>query len=365
MANESNAAKDPQVWSPPNFDEHGEETGAPVPVASPQAEGADGFALLREVSPRVSAGAEFAGQEPHGEERDPDAPDFASIKFQRENTLLSNADKYAASIREEAELYVAQMRKEIDELNQEAEARYEEARQVKEAAEKEAEKMVADAQEQVDDILEQARLEGLETGEQEGMQRRYEEAGVYLERMQTILEELSQFRKQVAYYAEKDSVRLAILMAKQVLQQELKISKKGIWNILAKTLATLRGQGNFKIWLNPDDYQFAQAALPALERFADEDQTLSFRARPDIPAGNAQIETDREVIDLTFKTQFRHLERALNRTLAERETVVLNRPDEPLSPSATPQATADPTPTDHSPTDHSPATDEHTEPQAD
>ncbi|HUJ73775.1 MAG TPA: hypothetical protein VL359_02910, partial [bacterium] len=36
--------------------------------------------------------------------------DFASIKFQREATLLTNAEDYAASIRREAELYVSQIR---------------------------------------------------------------------------------------------------------------------------------------------------------------------------------------------------------------------------------------------------------------
>jgi flagellar assembly protein FliH len=158
------------------------------------------------------------------------------------------------------------------------------------------------------------------------MRRRYEEAGPQLDRLESILGELQQFRKQVAYYAEKDAVRLAVIMAKKVLWQELKLNKKAIWNLLAKTLASLEGLGTFKVWLNPQDFEFAKAARPSLERFLHEDQALTFRARPELPPGNVQIETDREMIDLTFQNQFHYLEELLNQALAERETVVLKRP---------------------------------------
>ena len=252
--------------------------------------------------------------------------DFASIKFLRENTLLSNAENYAASIQEEAELYVSQIRKEVEELNREAELRYEEARKVKEEAEQETERTIDSAQEHVGEIREQARQEGFEAGKEAGMQARYEEAAPYLEHIEAILLELEQFRTQVAYYAEKDSIRLAVLMAKKVLMQELKLNKKAIWNLLAKTLSTMEGHGQFRIWLNPEDYQFAQTARPSLERFVDEDQALTFRAKPDLAPGNIQIETDREVIDLTFQNQFHYLDNLLNQSLAERETVVVKRP---------------------------------------
>jgi flagellar biosynthesis/type III secretory pathway protein FliH len=115
-------------------------------------------------------------------------------------------------------------------------------------------------------------------------------------------------------------------MAKKVLWQELKLNKKVVWNLLAKTLSTLEGQGSFKVWLNPEDFQFAKQARPSLERFIDEDQSLTFRAKPEIPPGNVQIETDREVIDLAFQSQFHYLENLLNQALAERETTVLKRP---------------------------------------
>ena len=214
----------------------------------------------------------------------------------------------------------------MDKLNEQAEARYEEARLVKERSEQDAEKLILGAEGQVAAIKEEARKEGLQAGLEEGMRRRYEEAAPQLESLERVLTELGQFRKQVAYYAEKDAIRLAVIMAKKVLWQELKLNKKALWNLLAKTLATMEGLGTFKVWLNPHDFQFANAARPSLEKFLHEDQALTFRAKPDLPPGNLQIETDREMIDLTFQNQFHYLEELLNQALAERETVVLKRP---------------------------------------
>jgi flagellar assembly protein FliH len=328
---ESNAAFQINPWTPPEFEDEAGPGGEPAePAERSTGEAAPEEPAGADFVPgplaRLPASTRFDEEEPGEGPEGAAEPDFATIKFLRENTLLSNAEKYAASIREEAELYVAQMRGEIDKLNREAEARYEEARAVKERSDRDAEKLISDAEAQVASIQEQARQEGLQAGEGEGTRRRYEEAGPFLEHMQRIVEELSQYRKQVAYYAEKDAIRLAVILAKKVLWQDLKLNKKAVWTLLAKTLATLEGLGTFKVWLSPQDFQFAKAARPSLERFLHEDQALTFRAKPDLPPGNVQIESDREMIDLTFQNQFRYLEELLNQALAERETVVLKRP---------------------------------------
>ena len=130
--------------------------------------------------------------------------DFASIKFQRENTLLTNAERYADSIREEAELYVRQLQKEIESLNEQADKRYEEARLVKEEAEAEAQRRVDEAEQRVEEIRALGHKEGYEAGHEEGLRKRYEEAGAYLQHLEEILDELTQFRRHVRYFMEKD-----------------------------------------------------------------------------------------------------------------------------------------------------------------
>lgn len=313
-----------------------EERGTEYRPYQPQAFDEGGGGALRPDAESVGGEAEFRPQHAPDAEEAPSfqegprggeeaGPDFASLKFQRENTLLTNAESYAASIREEAQLYVRQLRSEVDALNAEAEKRYEEAEQVKAAAQADAERVLAEAQTEVEQIREQARQEGYDAGHEEGMQRRYEEAAPMLERLDAVLREISLFRKRVAFYTEKDGVRMALLIAKKVLQAELKINKQVVARLLASTLAKLQGKGTFRVWLNPDDYQFIAAARPALERYLDEEQALTLRAKPDLRPGNVLIETDREMIDLTFSSQFYHLEQQLSQTLAERESVMLQR----------------------------------------
>lgn len=313
--NEETAPVVYRPYQPQSFDEDAEGAGRPSrpePTAGdfePQQLGAPGGATFEE-RPREEAAPET---------------DFASLKFQRENTLLTNAESYAASIREEAQLYVRQLRSEVESLNKEAEERYAEAERLKAEAQAEAERTVAEAQGEVEQIREEARREGYEAGHAEGLQQRYEEAAPYLEQLEAVLDEMAQFRRRVAFYTEKDGVRLALLIAKKVLGAELKVNKQVVAKLVANTLAKLQGKGTFRIWVSQDDHAFMTAARPSLERFLDEEQALTLRAKPDLRPGNVLIETDREVIDLTFQSQFYHLEQQLSQTLAERESTLLSR----------------------------------------
>ena len=149
------------------------------------------------------------------------------------------------------------------------------------------------------------------------------------------MKEISQFRKRVAFYTEKDGVRLALLIARKILRTELKINKQAVMRLLATTLSKLEGKGTFHIWLNPQDHEFLLAARPTLERYLDDSQTLALRAKPDIEPGNVLVETDREVIDLSFESQFYHLDRSFRQTLAERDSV-LTRSSTPAPPPRPP-----------------------------
>ncbi len=320
---ESNTSSQYQSWQPQAFEDN--DPGAPPP--SEEASPARDFVAIAEAeSTARSAESDFKDR---ARPESSVETDFASIKFQRETTLLTNAEEYASSIRREAELYVRQLRAEVDVLNTAAEQRYAEAQQVKEQADADAAQRVAEAQAQADAVRGEARREGFEAGQLEGMRKRYEEAGQDLKNLDTICQEMARFRRQVRFFVEKDSIRLAVLLAKRILRQELKVNKQVVLQLLAKTLSELEGSGTFRVWLNPDDHKFALAARPALEKFLGEDQALSLRARPSVAPGSVLIETDREMIDLTLASQFHHLDNLLTQSLSERETVVTKRAETP------------------------------------
>lgn len=306
-----------EPYEPRSFDH---EEG---PVTPMEEEPARGFLPTAEPATDEDPAAAFksGAQASHSE------TDFASLKFARENTLLTNAEEYAASIREEAELYVRQLKAEVAELDRQAQIRYQTAQEAKEQADQQAVELVAQAQNQADAVREQAYQEGLEAGREEGMRKRYEEAGTNLQSLEAILDEVSHYRDTVRFNVEKDSIRLAVLLAKKILRQELTVNKKVVLQLLAKAVQELEDKGTFRVWLSPSDHQFALAARTSLEKFLGEDQQLSLRVKGDLAPGNILIESDREVIDLTLASQFHHLDSLLRQTLNERETVITRRRD--------------------------------------
>ncbi|MEE8435321.1 MAG: FliH/SctL family protein [bacterium] len=348
LENEETRPPEYSVYQLTNFDREGSDTPqTPGTQESLPAltEGAGGF--RGDAASNMPASGSFEV----GIKLDPksDQTDFGSLQFQRENTLLTNAESYAGSIREEAQLYVRQLRGEVENLNAEAEKRYEEAATSKSEAEAEAARIIAEAQAEVESIRKQARNEGYEAGQEEGLTKRYEEAGGNLEHLEAIMKEIGQFRKRVAFYTEQDGIRLALLIAKKILHAELKVNKKAILKMLAHSLSKLEGKGNFVIWLNPEDHQFALAARPTLKRYLDESQSITFRSKPSLDRGNILIETDREVIDLTFESQFYHLDRVFSQALAERDAVLTQTIKAPPPPEKNATPTPDPATPTHPP----------------
>lgn len=310
-----------RAYTPPSFDE-GVGAGGPAAPATREErllaaaeDEAEGFLPVVE----QREGPEPEESFDQGFKIEEAGPDFASIRFTRENTLLTNAEAYADSIRQEAELYVSELRKDIDKLNAEAELRYEEVAKLKAETEEEYDRRISEAEDLVSTIRQGAHEEGFKKGMEEGIQKRYEESAPFLDHIQAVAETLAGYNQELKFNVEKDSVRLAVLMAKKILAQELKTNKKVIWKLLASVMTKLEGKGTFQVWMNPEDLKFAVQAKPSLEKFLSTGQALNFSPRAEIAQGNAQIETDREVIDLSISTQMNLAERAINQALAERE----------------------------------------------
>ena len=129
---------------------------------SENSRGAASFALLE--TPPTSGGFKDSFEE----ELLQSSSDFASMRFTRESTLLTDAESYAQSIREEAELYALLLRNETERLRSEAAEAQRDALQELETAEERVSNMLQDAQQQVDLQREQAEKEGYQKGYAEG-----------------------------------------------------------------------------------------------------------------------------------------------------------------------------------------------------
>ena len=89
-----------------------------------------------------------------------------------------------------------------------------------------------------------------------GEKKRYEEAEPLIERILKILQQAEQFRNQVQMQAEETGVRLALLLASQLVHREIRVSPRVLHYMLQNNLRMLSGKGLYTLHLNPDDHAF-------------------------------------------------------------------------------------------------------------
>ena len=171
---------------------------------------------------------------------------FASVIFIRENSLLTDAEAFAKSIREGAQLYKQQLLLKTEKANLEAEQFKQEALTIKQTMEDERQAVLREAHLEADKVKEQGYQEGFDAGLQAGMEKRFQESEYLANQMNGVIEQLSNLRQVVRFQAEQELVQLAVLIAKQVVVQELMINPEMLQNILVKALREIESKERFR-----------------------------------------------------------------------------------------------------------------------
>jgi hypothetical protein len=137
--------------------------------------------------------------------------------------------------------------------------------------------------------------------------------------MNGVIEQLSGLRKVVRFQAEQELVQLSVLIAKQVVVQELMSNPEMLQNILVKALREIESKGKIQVFLHPEDHEFMQNTGVNLDQYMGEEQTLVLKVNQEAEPGSIFIETDDDVLNFTFQQQFEQIEEELSQRLAERQ----------------------------------------------
>ena len=247
------------------------------------------------------------------------ASEFSTDSFIRENSLLTDAESYAKSIREGAQLYKQQLLRQTEQAHAEAEEYKREALTYKQSMEEERQAVLRDAYTEAEEIKQKGYQDGFEAGRQEGMQQRFRESEYLANQMNSVIEQLANLRQVVRFQAEQELVQLSVLIAKRVVVQELETNPEILQNILAKALKEIETKGKIQVFLHPEDYEFMQNTGVNLDQYMADEQTLSLKVNQDAEPGSIFIETDDDVLNFTFQQQFEQIEEELSQRLAERQ----------------------------------------------
>ena len=222
--------------------------------------------------------------------------DFRTADFFQENSLLTNAENFAETIRDGAKIYKTQLLTKIEEQATDTKRIHQKTVTENQEAEEERKKLLSATEEKVDEIKNEAFNEGFEAGCLKGMQKRYDEARPLVLQVNSVMEQLNSLRQAVRFQAEKELVVLALQIAKKVVAEEIKLPNDVIKNIVKAALHETEVQGKIYLYLHPDDYEFLLKSKADLERFLNEEQTLVLRQNPELKPGSIYVESDEEII---------------------------------------------------------------------
>ena len=233
---------------------------------------------------------------------------FKNAEFFQENSLLTNAEDFAESIRSGAKLYKTQLLTKIEEQASDTERIYQQTIAENQEAEKERKNLLSSTEEKVEEIKSTAYQEGFESGLQQGIQQRYDEAEPLVMQISSVLAQLNSLRNVVRFQAEEELVKLALQIAKNVVAEEIKLNNSVIKNIVQVALHETEVQGKIYLFLHPDDYEFLVNSKSDLERYLSDEQTLVLRQNPEMKPGSIYVESDEEIISRSIEGQFEKLE---------------------------------------------------------
>jgi flagellar assembly protein FliH len=245
---------------------------------------------------------------------------FKNVEFFQENSLLTNAEEFAKSIRSGAKLYKTQLLSKIEEQASDTERIYQETISENQEAEKERKNLLSSTKEKVEEIKSKAYQEGFESGIQQGIQQRYDEAEPLVSQISSVLAQLNSLRQVVRFQAEEELVKLALQIAKNVVAKEIKLNNSVIKNIVQAALQETEVQGKIYLFLHPDDYEFLVDSKSDLERYLSDEQSLVLRQNPEMKAGSIYVESDEEIISRSIDGQFDKLEESLTQQTENRHS---------------------------------------------
>ena len=153
--------------------------------------------------------------------------------------------------------------------------------------------------------------EAYNQGLADGALRAGEELKGACKSMGVALRELNGLREKVLRESEEDLLKLAMVVAKRIVRQELTVDRRILANVIRAAVSGVAEREEIVIRLNPEDFKAVSANK---QLFLGNEQT-SIKADEAVTVGGCMIDTTMGVIDASIEDQ---LEEVYRRLLEER-----------------------------------------------
>jgi flagellar assembly protein FliH len=174
----------------------------------------------------------------------------------------------------------------------------------------ELEKRLADETAEWEARVRAARDVGYREGEQAGLAQERANSRAHVEQavqeLAAAIRDLDKLRPRLRREAELDLVRLAVAIARRIVNRELATDPEAVVGIARVAFEKLRIQETVRVAVHPD---LAKPLRSALERTAA--GHVEVAADPSLARGSVIFETARGNLDLSVETQLREIEQGL------------------------------------------------------
>jgi flagellar assembly protein FliH len=152
----------------------------------------------------------------------------------------------------------------------------------------------------------EARMAGRREGEAQGRAAALAELQPLFQKLATAIQTASELRAGLRTQAEGDLVRLALAIARRIVNRELSADPDAITGLVRVALEKVRLQEVMRVRMHPDHIEPIRAALAKIGG-----AKVELAADPVLERGGITFETTQGLLDLSTDTQFREIERGL------------------------------------------------------
>lgn len=163
--------------------------------------------------------------------------------------------------------------------------------------------------------------EAYNQGLADGALRAGEELKGACKSMGAALKELNGLREKVLRESEEDLLKLAMVVAKKIVRQELTVDRRILANVIRAAVTGVAEREDIVIRLNPDDFK----AVSANKKLFLGNEQVTIKADETVASGGCMIDTTMGVIDASIEDQ---LEEVYRRLLEERGIAMSGTEDE-------------------------------------
>ena len=172
------------------------------------------------------------------------------------------------------------------------------------------------AKKQVGELKSNAKKQGYEAGFEDGFNKgkeaAKEEFSPVLETIKHLVEELSEFRKEMYDKVEREMIELVITLTKKVIHFEFSTREDAVQEMIQLAVKSVLDRESMVIKIHPTDKEYAESFLPELHHMYSEIKNITFVAHSGIERGGCVIETNFGVIDARIEKLEEQIDRILN-----------------------------------------------------